>query len=742
MINWIILVIFFLDINNIITIDNILFVNLPILIISRIILISTFILSHREEYPNDLTEDQKSFVKNNKKYRILKEIIILLFGIIYTPITIFLTLYTLMRVGLILENRGALKRTHKLEICGKVIIFFFPIGALLWFSILNDLFSLIATSFSVILFLYKYRRNYLSKLAEYVEKHKNRRINKMGRMGTIIKVIGLFFLIAFPFSFIIVTGIYSPPEKLPVMVRMDDGVELATDIYLAPGSFGSPRPVILIRTPYGKNAMGEYYGLLYNTQKYHMVIQDCRGTFDSGGKDDFIIFMEAYRDGVETIEWIMNQSWCNGKIASVGPSALCINQYSYAGMNPDGLVGQSLMIGTPDLYKTSIFRGGAFQQNLVLEWIKGVATENYEEQLQTIISHPKKDYLYNSTSLFMKTGPNFGNVSVPALHVGGWYDTFQQGTLDGYMGYNEESQAQGKQLLIMTPSTHGMPREGKIGNLTFPTTNYNGFNLYLDWEQKLLDHVLFGKPFDWSGNRVAYYLMGDVDDKNVDANEYRFAEDWPVPYENNIWYLNSTSVIGLSNGTRPSSNLNYSYLFDPRNPVPTVGGNNLMLNSGPYDQREVETRDDVLVFTSSTLEDPYTIVGRIWAELFVKSNCTNTDFTVKLCDVYPNGRSILITDGIINAARRDGFNKTAPDLNASGVQKVIIDLWSTAYQFNTGHKIRVSISSSNYPRFGINPNTGEEPKLYSYQYLQRHMANNTILAGNPYNSSIILPKLL
>jgi hypothetical protein len=397
---------------------------------------------------------------------------------------------------------------------------------------MNELYSLIAVSLSILYAFYKFKRNNISNLIKYLENYYSKRLNRLDKSGKVIRFAGLSFLIIFPFSFIIITGIYSPPDKMTIMIKMRDGIELATDVYLAPGSFGSPKPVILVRTPYGKDLMGEYYGLLYNTQDYHMVVQDCRGTFDSGGKEDFMIFMRAYQDGVDTINWILSQSWSNGKIASAGPSALCINQYYYAGMNPEGLVGQSLMIGTPDLYKTSIYQGGALKQNLVIEWIKGVAPDNFEYQLQTIIDHPLQDYLYNTTSLFMEAGPNFENVSIPALHIGGWYDTFQQGTLDGYIGYNEKSKAKGKQLLIMTSSTHGMPGEGKCGEIVFPTTNYNGFNLYMDWEQRLLEHVLLGTPFDWSSNRIVYYLMGDVEDDSVDANKYKFASDWPVPHDN------------------------------------------------------------------------------------------------------------------------------------------------------------------------------------------------------------------
>ncbi|MEJ2294729.1 MAG: CocE/NonD family hydrolase, partial [Candidatus Lokiarchaeota archaeon] len=139
---------------------------------------------------------------------------------------------------------------------------------------------------------------------------------------------------------------------------------------------------------------------------------------------------------------------------------------------------------------------------------------------------------------------------------------------------------------------------------------------------------------------------------------------------------------------------------------------------------------------------PYEVIGNMWAHLYVKSNCTNTDFTVKISDVYPDGRSMLISDGIINAMRRDGFNKTAKSLIDEDYAEVDIDLWSTAYRFDTGHKMRIAISSSNYPRFGVNPNTGESPRAYSYQYLQRYIANNSILVGPDYPSYIVLPILI
>jgi putative CocE/NonD family hydrolase len=469
------------------------------------------------------------------------------------------------------------------------------------------------------------------------------------------------------------------------------------------------------------------YKSLYSTQNYHIVAQDCRGTYDSGDKEKAIIFQKAYLDGADTISWIMEQPWCNGKIASVGASALALNQFFYAGMNPYGLVAQSLMVGTPDVY---------FMENMVINWLMGTAS-NYEYALNQIISHPKKDSYHNSTCLSMDIGPSFKKVSVPAIHVGGWYDTFMQGTLNGYMGYDDLGfeNARGKQLLIMGPFTHGFPREGKVGEIHFPTKSISAFDLYLEWEQKLFDHVLLGSEFDWTGNRVAYYMMSSPD--NEEDMGYRYARDWPIPYVNDTWYLNHDGL--LLENFKGLTNKQFSYEYDPRDPVPTIGGNNLMLASGPYDQRSIEGRDDVILFESPTFTEPYEIVGHMWAHLTVKSDCPNTDFTVKITDVYPNGTSMLITDGIINAIRRNGFNKDAPPLNTAGVVEVLIDLWSTAYTFSPGHKIRVAISSSNYPRFAANPNTGAPQTVYSHQYLEKKIATNSILVGPSYYSYIILP---
>lgn len=546
------------------------------------------------------------------------------------------------------------------------------------------------------------------------------------------------FLLLLTFSPIIIIGlsISSPLNKKSFMIPMRDGIKLSTDVYFAPNSFGSPRPVILIRTPYDKTNTEILRIKDFLSQNYHVVVQDFRGTSTSEGKEDFLIFHKAYEDGVDTINWILNKSWCNGKIGSAGTSALAINQYFYAGMNPQGLVSQSLIHGTSDLYETLLFQGGALRESIFPNWIKTVAPDNHNYQLEQLLAHPIKDEFYSPISLSMSEGPGFQDVSVSAIHVAGWYDLAQQGTLEGYMGYDDLGlpTAQGKQFLIIGPSTHSSLGEGKQGELIFSTKSTNLSSIFNDWENLLFDNALLNKPIDWDANRVAYYMMGDVDDDFVNANDYRFAKDWPIPYVNQTWYLANNGL--LINGNTEPNNSYFSYIYDPQKPVPTLGGANLYIPSGPYDQRPIENRPDVLLFESPAFKQPYEVVGHVWAHLYVKSNCTNTDFTVKITDVYPDGRSMLISDGIINAIRRNGFNSTAVDLNTVEYTEVNIDLWSTAYQFNVGHKIRIAISSSNYPRFAANPNTRQ---YISYNNSEVRIANNTILIGPDFPSHIILP---
>jgi len=738
MIDWIIMIFYQLYTLGYLNLEQIFISNLILLLIFRGLYIVTYYFNYFKDRNKELGEGVKLFTKNEKIYFSIKQISIVLFGMIYFPITVFICFYSLLVSSNYIKQIGENFRLKPVKIIAKLINILAPLIGIIWFLLIEvNYYSIAAVGISLLAYLHYGMKNSFLSLSKLIEKYDKRSFNKFPR---VVQIILMSILIATPTAILSLSAAYEPPDKKTYMIEMRDGVRLATDVYLAPASFGTPKPVILIRTPYGKNGM-DIYRTFYSTQDYHLVIQDLRGTHDSEGGDRFLLFSKSYQDGVDTLGWILEQSWCNGKIASAGASALCINQYFYAGMAPEGLVAQQLWFGTPELFDHAIYQG-SYHKSLTETWIESVAPENFQYQIDTLFSlFPKNEVLYNSTSLSISAGPHYSNVSVSAIHVGGWYDHFLQGTIDGYIGYDDYGAptARGKQRLIMGPWTHvNLFDSTKQGELTYPK-NSIGFDLAFNWEHEVFDYALLGKSTNWDSARVAYYLMGDVDTPSNEWNYWRYAYDWPLDYVNDKWYF--TSEYGLLNSSLPSTNKNYTYLYDPRNPVPNRGGQNEPFDlEGPMDQSSIENRADVLIFETSILNESIEIVGRIWGNLFVTSNCTDTDFTVKLTDVYSDGRSMLITDGSLTVRSR--YNYTT-DVFMTGDQKdvyeLLVDCWSTAYVFAPGHRIRVAISSSNYARFAANPNTGAP---LANNYLKYNIANNTLLTGPDYPSCIILPRLV
>ena len=532
-----------------------------------------------------------------------------------------------------------------------------------------------------------------------------------------IVVITVFML----FSIMILSGCV---QKSTVMIPMRDGVKLATDVYL-PSKNPEPHGAILLRTPYNKNIL-YLSGVGWANSGWPNIIQDMRGRFASEGED--VVYQNDHTDGPDTLDWIINQSWSNGKVATFGGSALGICQYFMAGANPTGLACQFIQVATPNLHKHGIYQGGQFRYNLVYKWLENqgslhVLPELYENENYTLD-------VWTNVSL----EDNWQDINVPAVHMGGWYDCFCQGTIDGFMGYQYKGGqgAKEKSKLIMGPWTHGGAGKVVQGELTYPENSVNNFSNGLFWE--MVNEYTMDQPGyynDWP--TVYYYVMGDVDDKNAPGNEWRSEDKWPPEHTNRSWYLHEN---GLLSTTFPSDYEPLSYSYDPNDPVPTVGGQNLNLPPGPYDQTSVEDRDDVLVFTSDTLTEPYESTGQIIARLFVSSDCPDTDFTVKLTDVYPDGRSMLITDGILRMRNRNG-----PDhwefMEPGEIYEVEVDLWTTSYLWNTGHKIRIAISSSNYPRFLNNPNT-DDPIAKN---TTSNIAENIVYLDSDHPSCIILPEI-
>lgn len=512
-------------------------------------------------------------------------------------------------------------------------------------------------------------------------------------------------------------------QKTTEMIEMRDGIHLATDVFLPDDT--SPHGAILVRTPYNKNVLS-IFGNNWKNIGWPVIIQDMRGRFSSEGEDT--VFRNAHTDGPDTLEWIDDQSWSNGKVATFGGSALGICQYFMAGANPPELACQYIQVSTPNLHHHGAFQGGQMRYQLIYKWL--------EKQGSLFVLDDYLDYENYTLDFWTNVSleDNWQDINVPAIHIGGWYDIFCQGTIDGFMGYQYQGGpgAAGKSKLIMGPWTHGGANNIHQGQLTYPINCKDSFSANLFWDmvnQYTMNQQ--GEFDDWPS--VYYYVMGDVNDSNAPGNEWRATEIWPVPCTEIEWYMHEDGHLSTS---EPSDYEPLTYSYDPTDPVPTVGGQNLNMPAGPFDQKNVEVRDDVLLFTSEELTEPYEATGPIKARLYVSSNCVDTDFTVKLTDVYPDGRSMLITDGILRMRNREGFDHWE-FMEPGEVYEIEVDLWSSSYIWNTGHKIRVAVSSSNYPRYLSNPNTADSI-LGNTTY---NIAENTLYLDSSHPSCIILPNI-
>jgi uncharacterized protein len=527
-------------------------------------------------------------------------------------------------------------------------------------------------------------------------------------------IIGVLLLTLF------LAGCVKPAEY---MVPMRDGVSLATDVYVKKQT--QPHGAILIRTPYNKNGI-LLLGMNWAKNDWPTIAQDMRGRYASEGIDT--VFKNDHTDGPDTLAWIANQSWSNGKIATFGGSALGIVQYLAAGANPPNLACQYIQVATPNMYKHAMYPGGEFRKALIEGWLSGqgstyILPEIWEHENYTL------DYWTNVT-----IEDKWAEVNVPAIHVGGWYDIFTQGTIDGFMGYQHLGGpgAAGKSKLIIGPWTHGGAGTTKQGQLTYPANAVDNFSQALFWQ--MADEYTMNASSDFdSWPAVTYYVMGDVENTSAPGNEWRQANDWPLPYTEQAWYFQENDAL---DDTLPGVSTPLTYAYDPTDPVPTVGGGNLNIPAGPYDQRSVENRTDVLGFTSPVLTTPYEATGPVKARLYVSSDCPDTDFTVKLTDVYPDGRSMIITDGILRMRNRNGTDHW--ELMQPGtIYQVDVDLWSSSYIWNTGHRIRVDISSSNYPRCLNNPNTADG----IYKNTSYNIAHNTVYINGEHPSCLLLPEI-
>ncbi len=508
------------------------------------------------------------------------------------------------------------------------------------------------------------------------------------------------------------------------MVAMRDGVKLATDVYL-PKDAKPPFATILIRTPYSKKGMKDVAGNL-GALGYALVAQDVRGRFDSEGHPAIIFGNEGlggvHQDGHDTIEWVAKQPWSNGKVATWGGSALGIVQNMAAPNAPDALQGQVVSVAFSDYYHQAAYQGGVWRKELLEGWL---TSQNLTDvNLPTFLEHSTYDDFWKK----LNADAHADQVNAPGVYIGGWYDIFLQGTINSFVTIQERGgpRARGKCFLILGPLAHGAFNQkvdypnaaGAPINVVAP------MNLYAYWLQGAKNGADKLKP-------VHYYVMGDTEDKDAPGNYWRSADSWPPAAAKTPFFLHSNRALGKEPVTGENQ---ASYKYDPQDPVIFLRGQNLLISKGPMDQREVESRRDILIFSSEPLAEPLEITGPITAKLFVSSDCPDTDFTVKLCDVFPDGKSMLVTDGIQRASLRNSYEKRE-SLEPGQVYEVNVDIGSTSLILNKGHRIRVAVSSSNSPRFEPNANTGDPHPTAG----ATRVATNVVHLSAEHPSHILLP---
>ena len=545
-----------------------------------------------------------------------------------------------------------------------------------------------------------------------------------------------------------------------VSMKTRDGALLATDIYRpkADGKF----PVLLIRTPYNRRDPGT--GIFLASHGYISIHQDTRGRFDSGG--EFYPFKYEMNDGYDAVEWAAALPYSDGRVGMHGGSYVGATQMLAASSAPPHLVGIFPYVTAMEYYEGWTYQGGAWMQWFSESWTSGLAEDTFRKKTSALtrsklwanalpvesyklldvptvpeVAPYLRDWIEHETNdeywKAIKVSDHYGKMNIKALHSGGWHDIFSGGSIRNFIEMQKQApteEARKGQRLLMGPWAHAATSpEGKIGDVTF------GKDAVLDMNGtvvKWYDYVMKGKQNEFSTDApVKIFVMGD--------NVWRDEKEFPLARTNYTKYYlhsskgaNSLSGDGIISPKIPTSGKSDSYEYDPANPVPTIGGRLCCggLPPGPTDQKANESRSDVLVFSTPALMQDTEVTGFITAELYASTSAADTDFTAMIVDVDEKGYARYLGDGIIRARYRNS-TKVAELIEPNKVYKYTIDLWATSNVFKVGHRIRVYISSSNFPRFNRNLNTGEK----TMGGLRMVTAKQTIYHDAQYPSSIILP---
>jgi putative CocE/NonD family hydrolase len=543
---------------------------------------------------------------------------------------------------------------------------------------------------------------------------------------------------------------------------MRDGTVLKADVYRP--DTDARVPVIVCRIPYDRSHPLIPASAIDPSRAveagFAVVCQDTRGRFASEGQ--FYPFVYEARDGYDTVEWAAAQPWCTGAVGLAGRSYSGAAQWLAAAEQPPHLRAMFPVAIGSDFYDGWIYQGGAFQLGFNLFWALLIGAPKEAPRatahcrhlpLSSLpvlrelgprasfyfdwIDHPTDDEFWQGLAI----SRSYGRVQVPSCNVGGWYDVFLRGTIQNFVGMRQQGGSQAArrgQKLIIGPWGHGSTY-GPYPDQGFPIFAPHDALDLAEVQLRFFARFLEDEPNGIEDEPpVRLFVMGE--------NRWRDETEWPLARTRYTpWYLRAPPAGAAQRSLSPEPPGDEppdGYVYDPSDPAPTVGGPTSLpallfgTNSGPLDQRRVEERPDVLVYTSAPLEGPLETTGPLRFRLFAATTASDTDFVAKLMDVDPSGASRILAEGILRARFREGFDQ-ARLVEPGAVRDYDIDLVATAHVFLPGHRVRVAITSSSFPRFDRNPNTGRALGVDRPEDLRA--ARQTVFHDRERASHILLP---
>ena len=553
---------------------------------------------------------------------------------------------------------------------------------------------------------------------------------------------------------------YAVNVQTNVRVKMRDGVSLVADIYRP--KIEGRLPVLLTRTPY--NRKDPETGMYLASRGYVVILQDTRGRFDSEG--EFYPFRNEADDGYDTIEWAASLPYADGRVGMFGGSYVGATQMLAASSNPPHLVGIFPYVTAMEYYEGWTYEGGALMQWFASSWTSGLTEDTVRRKTaalnrssQWVEQLPADDYRLFNAPTAAEVAPYFrdwvehetdddywrkirvsdfyNKMNVKALHAGGWHDIFSGGSIRNFMRLQKEAptrEARDGQRLLMGPWAHAATSpEGKIGDVPFGSQAVLDMNATI---VKWYDFAIKGQQNEFAtAAPVKIFVMGD--------NVWRAEKEFPLARTSYTkYYLHaskgaqSVSGDGLLSTASPQKERADTYDYDPASPVRTIGGRLCCggLPPGPFDQSPNESRSDVLVYSTPPLDRDVEVTGFITVDLYAATSAADTDFTAMIVDVDAKGYARYLGDGVIRARFRNSREKPEP-IEPGKIYKYAIDLWATSNVFKAGHRIRVYVSSSNFPRFNRNLNTGEK----TFGGTRMVKARQTIYHDIEHPSAIVLP---